>query len=65
MAELARTCRVSRARVSQVMDLLSLAPDIQTRLISEPAHLPKCLSERALRRSCAHGSWDHQSQPIA
>jgi hypothetical protein len=32
-AELARLGRVTRARVSQIMNLLHLAPDIQTRLL--------------------------------
>ncbi len=33
MAELARLGRVSRARISQVMDLLMLAPDIQEAIL--------------------------------
>jgi hypothetical protein len=32
MAELARLGRVSRARITQIMDLLLLAPDIQERI---------------------------------
>ena len=33
MAELARVGRVSRARITQIMDLLMLAPDIQGELL--------------------------------
>ena len=36
MAELARLGRVSRARITQIMDLLMLAPEIQ----EEVLHLP-------------------------
>jgi hypothetical protein len=46
-AELARLGRVSRARISQIMDLLQLAPDLQERLLflarpprgRDPVHL--------------------------
>lgn len=45
-AELARIGRVSRARVSQIMDLLNLAPNIQEELFSaQPPHA----SERSMR----------------
>ena len=35
-AELARLAHVSRARISQVMNLLNLAPDIQEEILSLP-----------------------------
>ena len=41
MAELARICRVSRARVSQVMDLLNLAPGVQEELLSGSSELTR------------------------
>jgi hypothetical protein len=36
-ADLARLGHVSRARVSQIMNLLSLAPDIQEKILALPA----------------------------
>ena len=40
MAELARLGRVSRARITQIMDLLMLAPEIQEELLFTAAPLP-------------------------
>lgn len=41
MAELARLGRVSRARITQIMDLLMLAPDIQEELLAnDTARVP-------------------------
>ena len=37
MAELARIGRVSRARITQIMDLLMRAPDIQERVRANDA----------------------------
>lgn len=37
MAELARLGRVSRARITQIMDLLMLAPDIQEEVLCLPS----------------------------
>ena len=56
MAELARICRVSRARVSQVMDLLNLAPEVQRYILARP---PLGLSERQVRRVLTK-SWADQ-----
>ena len=61
-AELARLGRVSRARLTQIMNLLQLAPDIQEQII----FLPKCqsgrspLTERQLRPIAAAIDWHKQ-----
>jgi len=39
MAELARLGRVSRARITQIMDLLMLAPEIQEDLLFRPTRV--------------------------
>jgi len=40
MAELARLGRVSRARVTQIMDFLMLAPEIQEQLLCNDVNVP-------------------------
>lgn len=61
-AELARLGGVSRARVSQIMNLLQLAPDIQEAILC----LPRVESgrdpvgERELRRIVAMADWARQ-----
>jgi len=61
-AELARTGHVTRARLTQIMNLLSLAPDIQEALLFLPA--AKCgravITERQLRTIAATASWREQ-----
>ncbi len=61
-ADLARLGRVSRARVNQIMNLLTLAPSIQEyilmlppRTVGEPA-----ISERHLRRIVGEPLWQRQ-----
>jgi hypothetical protein len=61
-AELARLGHVSRARLTQIMNLLNLAPDIQEQLL----HLPRVqqgrdpVTERELRPICALADWSKQ-----
>jgi len=61
-AELARLGHVSRARVTQIMNLLCLAPDIQEELL----FLPRVrrgrdpIQERQLRPVAAEPDWDKQ-----
>ena len=61
-AELARLGHVTRARMTQIMSLLNLAPDIQEELL----HLPRTatgrdpFSERDLRRIAAEADWWEQ-----
>ena len=58
MAELARLGRVSRARITQVMDLLMLAPDIQEEVLSGGVDVPL----RALLLVCAAAAWEEQRE---
>lgn len=61
-ADLARLGRVTRARVTQVMNLLSLAPDIQEKILFWPAVTSgkDPISERGLRAVCAELDWGRQ-----
>jgi hypothetical protein len=61
-ADLARLGFVTRARMTQIMNLLNLAPDIQEEIL----FLPKTttgrdpVSERGIRRLTAIVRWDRQ-----
>jgi len=57
-AELARLGRVTRARMTQIMKLLDLAPDIQEQILFLPPI--KSLNERNLRRIVSRIDWDEQ-----
>lgn len=62
-AELARLGGVTRARISQIVSLLDLAPDIQEQVL----HLPRSMgrdatTERELRRIAATPAWELQRQ---
>lgn len=62
-AELARLGHVSRARITQIMNLLNLAPAIQEYLLSiesPEGNSVKAISERHLRRILREVRWDHQ-----
>lgn len=62
-AELARLGHVSRARITQIMNLLNLAPAIQEYLLSiesAEGNSIKVISERHLRRILREVHWDHQ-----
>lgn len=61
-AELARTGRVSRARVSQIMNLLHLAAPIQEQILELPAITAgrDPINERALRRLSRAIGWPEQ-----
>lgn len=60
-ADLARLGFVSRARITQIMNLLNLAPDIQEELlIPSTASADKAMPERGLRRLTAVVEWDQQ-----
>ena len=56
MAELARLGRVSRARITQIMDLLMLAPEIQEEILFRTKPLPL----RDLMRLARAGRWVDQ-----
>ena len=61
-ADLARQGQVTRARISQVMDLLCLAPDIQEELLFLPRieRERDAVSEHELRTVCAIADWREQ-----
>lgn len=61
-ADLARLGQVSRARVTQIMNLLHLAPDIQEAILFLPrvAEGRDPISERDLRPITAEVDWDRQ-----
>ena len=58
-AELARLGYVSRARVTQIVNLLQLAPQIQEAVLFLPAQSSgrDTITERALRRLAAEPDW--------
>lgn len=49
-ADLARLGRVSRARITQIMNLLNLSPTIQENILLNPRFAPSCASERSIRK---------------
>jgi hypothetical protein len=57
-AELARLGRVTRARMTQIMKLLDLAPDIQERILFLSNR--KGLTERTLRPVVSRIDWNEQ-----
>jgi hypothetical protein len=57
-AELARLGRVTRARMTQIMQLLDLAPDIQEQILFLP--LIPGLNERNLRPLVSRIDWQEQ-----
>ena len=57
-AEVARRLRWTRARISQVMDLLLLAPDLQEAVLFLDAG--SRVTERALRAVVRHDDWREQ-----
>ena len=61
MAELARLGRVSRARITQVMDLLMLAPEIQEEVLSGRRDVPF----RELLRLAGKARWADQRARLA
>ncbi len=63
-ADLARLGHVTRARVTQIMNLLVLAPDIQEQLLCWPAITKgkDPISERGLRVAVAELEWRKQRQ---
>ena len=57
-AELARRGHVTRARMTQIMKLLDLAPDIQEQILFLPPI--KGVNERNLRRIVSRINWTEQ-----
>ncbi len=63
-AELAELGHVSRARVTQIMNLLHLAPDIQEEILFLPRVIEgkDPITERNLRAIAAEPNWEVQHQ---
>lgn len=59
-AEIARLGHVSRARVTQIMNLLNLAPDIQEEMICYAASRDHDLTEHDTREIVAEAAWTAQ-----
>ena len=63
-AEIARLGHVTRARISQIMSLLDLAPDIQEEILFLPDSKAgrDAITERTLRPLVAESDWRRQRQ---
>lgn len=61
-ADLARLAHVFRARITQIMSLLHLAPDIQGAMLFLPRTDGGCgdVGTRTVRRICAVPEWRRQ-----
>ena len=62
--ELARRGSISRTRLTQILNLLHLAPDIQERLLWLPpvAKGREVISEKTLRRLDGEYRWERQRE---
>ena len=60
----ARAGHVSRARMSQIVNLTQLAPSIQETLLFLPGTVrgPDRVTEKALRDIARHADWDRQKK---
>jgi hypothetical protein len=61
-AELARVGHVSRARLTQIMDLNLLAPDIQEEILNTKSDAKPKILERDLLKLTREFSWNAQRQ---
>ena len=63
-SELARRGRISRTRMTQILNLLNLAPDIQERLLFLPSLTKgrESISEKSLRRIAGEWRWERQRE---
>jgi len=61
-AELARLAHVTRARITQIMNLLQLAPDIQEEILFLPSGdgSRDVMAEPSVRRITAMVEWERQ-----
>lgn len=66
LADAARACGVTRARMTQIMNLLLLAPEIQEQLLRWPPVTEgrDPVTERALRPVAAESAWERQRQVL-
>ena len=63
-SELASHGRVSRSRITQIFNLLNLAPDIQERLLflAPQTQGREMVSEKSLRRIAGECDWERQRE---
>ena len=61
-SEIARMMGLSRARVTQIMDLLYLAPEIQEKILLRGEDKSEMVSERTLRSIIRLPIWKEQSK---
>src|SRR5205085_2878745 len=61
-AELARLGHVTRARVTQITNLLNLAPDLQEYILWLPPRSGRRVTEREMRRVVGEVRWDRQRE---
>jgi len=59
-ADLARLGYVTRARITQIMNLLNLAPDIQEELLATNPVMSPAASERKIRQVVSAVDWHEQ-----
>ena len=66
MAEAARLAHVTRARLTQISNLLLLSPAIQSHVLGrlDVAHDPSGFTERVLRRVSMKASWNSQEKNL-
>ncbi|XHR30870.1 MAG: hypothetical protein ACFUZC_09955 [Chthoniobacteraceae bacterium] len=66
-ADLARLGGVTRARITQIMNLLNLAPEIQEKLLFLPgtASGRDLATEREMRPGCNVAAWNRQLQKLS
>lgn len=63
-AELARKLGMTRARVTQLLDLTLLDPAIQERVLAAESINSTSFTERGLRRACSNESWQVQAEAL-
>lgn len=67
ITELARLCRVTQPRMTQILNLNLLSPSIQEQLLLLPPHSSgkQAIHEKKLRSVCAHTDWETQQSHFA
>lgn len=67
ITELARLCRVTQPRMTQILNLNLLSPSIQEHLLLLPPHSSgkQAIHEKKLRAVCAHTDWAAQRSHFA
>lgn len=63
-ADIARLGYVTRARLTQIMNLLLLAPDIQEQILSSARHAGCQITERGIRFAVVNVHWIDQEHAL-